>query len=112
MPPINSQCSRSLEGRTPGGRVREALVTHSPAIRNDIADACRRSNRRKQCGVGIRGVQCRPVRTEIGRGVIPVPPEPLRFELGESIRRALKAQDVWEARRGPGVVDGASGKIR
>ena len=41
-----------------------------------------------------------------------MPPEPLRFELGEWIRRALKAQYAWEARRGPGVVDGASGKIR
>ena len=112
MPPINSQCSRSWEGRTPAGRVFEALVTHSAAIRNDVVGACWRSNRRKQCGVGIRDVQCRPVRTEIGRGVIPVPPEPLRFELGESIRRALKAQDVWEARRGPGRMESASGKIR
>ena len=57
-------------------------------------------------------MECRPGRTEIGRGVITLPPQPLRFVLGESIRRALKAQDVWEARRGPGVVDGASGKIR
>ncbi len=39
----------------------------------------------------------------VNRGVIPLPPEPLRFALGESIRRALKAQDAWEARRGAGV---------
>ena len=44
--------------------------------------------------------------------MITLPPQPLRFVLGESIRRALKAQYAWEARRGPGVVDGASGKIR
>ncbi len=39
----------------------------------------------------------------VNRGVVPLPPEPLRFALGESIRRALKAQDAWEARRGAGV---------
>jgi len=39
----------------------------------------------------------------VNRGVIPLPPEPLRFALGESIRRALKAQDAWEARKGAGV---------
>ncbi len=38
----------------------------------------------------------------VNRGVVPLPPEPLRFVLGESIRRALKAQDAWEARRGSG----------
>ncbi len=48
----------------------------------------------------------------VNRGVIPLPLEPLRFVLGESIRRALKAQDAWEARRGSGVVESASGKIR
>ncbi len=67
MPPINSQCARSLDGRTPAGRVLEALAAHSPAIRNDIVDACGRSNRRKQRGAGVRDVQCRPVWTEIGR---------------------------------------------
>ena len=44
--------------------------------------------------------------------MIPLPPEPLRFVLGESIRRALKAQDAWEARRGPERMESASGKIR
>jgi len=39
----------------------------------------------------------------VNRGVIPLPPEPLRFALGEGIRRALKAQDAWEARKGAGV---------
>ena len=39
----------------------------------------------------------------VNRGLIPLPPEPLRFALGESIRRALKAQDAWEARKGAGV---------
>ena len=112
MQPINSQRSRSLEDPTPAGHVLEALVTHSPAIRNDIVDACRRSNRRKQCGVGVRDVQCGPVMTEIGRGVIPLPPEPMGFVLGERIRWGLKAQDAWEARRGSGVVESASGKIR
>ncbi len=48
----------------------------------------------------------------VNRGVIPLPPDPLRFVLGESIRRALKAQDAWEARSGSGVVESASGKIR
>ena len=75
-------------------------------------DACRRSNRRKQGGAGVRDVQCRPVMTEIGRGVIPVPPKPLRFVLGESMWRVLKGQDAWEARRGLGRVESASGKIR
>jgi glycine/D-amino acid oxidase-like deaminating enzyme len=36
----------------------------------------------------------------VNRRVIPIPPEPLRFALGEGIRRALRAQDAWEARRG------------
>ena len=112
MPPISSQCSRSIEGRTTAGRILEALVTHSAAIRYDIVDACRRSNRRRQRGVGVRDAQCRLVWTEIGRGVIPPPPESLRFVLGESIRRALKAQYAWEARRGPGRMESASGKIR
>ncbi len=44
--------------------------------------------------------------------MIPVPPEPLRFVLGESIRRVLKVQDAWEERRGSGVVESASGKTR
>ena len=57
-------------------------------------------------------MECRPGRTEIGRGEITLPQPPLRFVLRESIRRALKAQYTWEARRGPGVADGASGKIR
>ncbi len=48
----------------------------------------------------------------VNRRVIPVPPEPLRFVLGESIRRALKAQDAWEARKGTGVAESASGKSR
>ena len=39
----------------------------------------------------------------VNRGVIPLPPEPLRFALGQGIRRALKAQDAWEARKGAGV---------
>ena len=43
---------------------------------------------------------------------VPVPPEPLRFVLGESIRRALKAQDAWEERRGSGVVESAGGNTR
>ena len=48
----------------------------------------------------------------VNRRVIPVPPEPLRFVLGESIRRVLKAQDAWEGRRGSGVVESASGNTR
>jgi len=46
----------------------------------------------------------------VNRRVIPVAPEPLRFVLGESIRRVLKAQDAWEERKGTGVVKSASGK--
>jgi glycine/D-amino acid oxidase-like deaminating enzyme len=42
----------------------------------------------------------------VNRGVIPLPPEPLRFAFAEGIRRALKAQDAWEARRGVGVAKG------
>ncbi|MDO8615958.1 MAG: FAD-binding oxidoreductase [Dehalococcoidia bacterium] len=34
----------------------------------------------------------------VNRRVIPLPPEPLRFALGETLRAALKAQDAWEAR--------------
>jgi glycine/D-amino acid oxidase-like deaminating enzyme len=36
----------------------------------------------------------------VNRWVIPIPPEPLRFALGEGIRQALRAQDAWEARKG------------
>jgi glycine/D-amino acid oxidase-like deaminating enzyme len=43
----------------------------------------------------------------VNRRVIPAPPEPLRFALGESIRQALRAQDAWEARRGAGATAGA-----
>ncbi len=39
----------------------------------------------------------------VNRGLIPLPPEPLRFAFGEGIRRALQAQDAWEARAGAGV---------
>jgi hypothetical protein len=34
----------------------------------------------------------------VNRRVVPLPPEPLRFAVGESIRWALKAQDAWEGR--------------
>ncbi len=34
----------------------------------------------------------------VNRRLIPLPPEPLRFALGESLRGVLKAQDAWEAR--------------
>ena len=34
----------------------------------------------------------------VNRLVIPLPPEPLRFALGETMRGALKTQDAWEAR--------------
>ena len=34
----------------------------------------------------------------VNRRLIPLPPEPLRFALGEGLRGALKAQDAWEAR--------------
>lgn len=34
----------------------------------------------------------------VNRRVIPLPPEPLRFALGETLRGALKAQDAWEDR--------------
>lgn len=37
------------------------------------------------------------------RWVIPTPPKPLRFVLGEGIRQALRAQDAWEGRRGSGA---------
>ncbi len=43
----------------------------------------------------------------VNRRVIPLPPEPLRFALGEGIRQALRAQDAWEARRGAGPAPGA-----
>jgi hypothetical protein len=35
----------------------------------------------------------------VNRRVIPLPPEPLRFALGDSLRRTLAAQDAWEARK-------------
>lgn len=35
----------------------------------------------------------------VNRWVIPLPPEPLRFALGDGLRRALAAQDAWEARK-------------
>jgi glycine/D-amino acid oxidase-like deaminating enzyme len=35
----------------------------------------------------------------VNRRVIPLPPEPLRFALGDGLRRALAAMDAWEARR-------------
>jgi glycine/D-amino acid oxidase-like deaminating enzyme len=44
----------------------------------------------------------------VNRRVIPLPPEPLRFAVGESIRWALKAQDAWEA-RGSSVAAGGQG---
>ncbi|HEU4759139.1 MAG TPA: FAD-binding oxidoreductase [Dehalococcoidia bacterium] len=34
----------------------------------------------------------------VNRRLIPLPPEPLRFALGETLRRVFKAQDAWEAR--------------
>lgn len=44
----------------------------------------------------------------VNRGVIPLPPEPLRFALAEGIRRVLKAQDAWEASRGAAVPESAN----
>ncbi len=35
----------------------------------------------------------------VNRRLIPLPPEPLRFALGETLRRLFKAQDAWESRR-------------
>jgi len=35
----------------------------------------------------------------VNRNVIPLPPEPLRFALGEAMRGSLKALDAWEARK-------------
>jgi glycine/D-amino acid oxidase-like deaminating enzyme len=35
----------------------------------------------------------------VNRRLIPLPPEPLRFALGEGLRYVFKAQDAWEARR-------------
>jgi glycine/D-amino acid oxidase-like deaminating enzyme len=35
----------------------------------------------------------------VNRRMIPLPPEPLRFALGESLRRVFKAQDAWERAR-------------
>ncbi len=34
----------------------------------------------------------------VNRRLIPLPPEPLRFALGEALRYVFKAQDAWEAR--------------
>ena len=34
----------------------------------------------------------------VNRRVIPLPPEPLRFAVGEAMRDSLKALDAWEAR--------------
>ena len=36
----------------------------------------------------------------VNRRVIPLPPEPLRFALGEAMRAGLKAADAWDARSG------------
>jgi len=36
----------------------------------------------------------------VNRRVIPLPPEPLRFALGEALRWALQAQDAWAGRSG------------
>jgi len=38
----------------------------------------------------------------VNRRLIPLPPEPLRFALGEGLRGVLKAQDAWEARSAAG----------
>jgi glycine/D-amino acid oxidase-like deaminating enzyme len=35
----------------------------------------------------------------VNRRLIPLPPEPLRFALGESLRRVLQAQDAWQHAR-------------
>lgn len=45
----------------------------------------------------------------VNRRVLPLPPEPLRFALGESLRYVFKAQDAWEARRRTAAAGGASG---
>jgi glycine/D-amino acid oxidase-like deaminating enzyme len=34
----------------------------------------------------------------VNRSVIPLPPEPLRFAVGEAMRGTLKAMDAWESR--------------
>jgi hypothetical protein len=34
----------------------------------------------------------------VNRRVIPLPPEPFRFALGDGLRRSLAAMDAWEAR--------------
>jgi len=36
----------------------------------------------------------------VNRRVIPLPPEPLRFAVGEALRAGLKAADAWDARSG------------
>jgi len=38
----------------------------------------------------------------VNRRLIPLPPEPLRFALGETLRYIFKAQDAWEARSSGG----------
>jgi hypothetical protein len=35
----------------------------------------------------------------VNRRVIPLPPEPLRFAIGDGLRRTLAVQDAWEARK-------------
>ena len=35
----------------------------------------------------------------VNRRIIPLPPEPIRFAMAESIRGALRAQDAWDARK-------------
>lgn len=35
----------------------------------------------------------------VNRRLIPLPPEPLRFLVGDALRRVFKAQDAWEAGR-------------
>lgn len=36
----------------------------------------------------------------VNRRVIPLPPEPLRFMMGQALRAGLKAADAWDARSG------------
>ncbi len=40
----------------------------------------------------------------VNRRVIPLPPEPLRFALGETLRAGLKAADAWDTRSGKSPV--------
>ena len=37
----------------------------------------------------------------VNRRVVPLPPEPLRFAVAQTIRQVLRAQDSWEARKTP-----------